>query len=97
MREPCPSTDLPGREPRDRGAGKDRAIDPMSGKNTSAKKEPDPARAFWVADGRQPFMPASVSRPLPSIIYPFGSPMRGGCGRFLSGVIGAFHPAIGSR
>ena len=25
---------------------KDRAIDPMSGRNTSAKEEPDPARAF---------------------------------------------------
>jgi hypothetical protein len=37
------------------------------------------------ADGRQPFMPASVSRPLPFESCPFGFAMRGGCGRFPSG------------
>ena len=41
--------------------GKDRPIDPTSGKNTSASPSPIRFRANGQADGRQPFMPLRVS------------------------------------
>ena len=35
---------------------KNRAIDPTSGRNTPASKEPEPVSSF-AADGRQPLLP----------------------------------------
>ncbi|SRR5271157_1628520 len=42
----------------------------MSGKNSPAWKEPEPVSSLGHADGRQPFMPASVSQPLPLRLIP---------------------------
>ena len=48
----------PGLEPGTEDlAEKDRPIDPMSGKNSPAWKEPEPVSSLSHADGRQPFMP----------------------------------------
>jgi hypothetical protein len=38
-------------------------------------KEPDPASSLWLADGRQPFMPANISQSLPSSLIPSVSPI----------------------
>ena len=73
---------------------KDRAIDPMSGKNTSAEEEPDPGSSLWLADGRQPFIACECLTMPVFEPYPFGFAIRGGSGRFLSGAFSAFHPAI---
>jgi hypothetical protein len=70
-------------------AEKDRPIDPMSGKNTSAEKSPIRGQAFESADGRQPFMPLECLTTPAFDTYPFGFAMRGGCGRFPSGALRA--------
>ncbi len=57
-------------------------------KNAPLEMSPIRCRAFQ-ADGRQPFMPANISQPLPLILIPSVAPMRGGCGRFPSGALRA--------
>ena len=86
---------IPGSKARGpRTGNKDRPIDPMSGKNTSASQK---ARTGFraLASGRAPALHASrsISQSLPSRLIPFVSLMRGGCGRFCRARSGAFHPA----
>ena len=82
------SSDLPAAEPHEREEGKrasmdqkprtrakDRPIDPTSGRNSPASPGPNRFRTNGQADGRQPFMPKSISQPLPSILIPSVSPI----------------------
>ena len=76
-------------------AEKDRPIDPTSGKNSPASKEPEPVSEPIQADGRQPFMPQEYLTtpafnliPSVSLITRRMRPLS--VGRFDN----AFHPAI---
>ena len=53
---------------------KDGPIDPMFGKNASARG-PDPVSSLWVADGRQPFMPCDYLTSPAFNTDPSGSPI----------------------
>ena len=55
--------------------GTDRPIDPTSGRNSPASPGPNRFRTNGQADGRQPFMPKSISQSLPSILIPSVSPI----------------------
>jgi hypothetical protein len=65
---------------------KDRPIDPMPGRNASARKSP--IRLEPLASGRAPALHASGVSHNPRLqTYPFSSPMQGWCGRFSSGAL----------
>jgi hypothetical protein len=74
---------------------KDRPIDPMCGKNyVRLKRARSRFEPNGQADGRQPFMPASVSRRLSLSLIPSVAPVRGGLRPlFVGRVENAFHPA----
>ena len=72
--------------PKARGSGeKDRPIDPMSARIRPLENEPEPVFEPMTS-GRAPALHACECLTIPAFkSYPFNSPTRGECGRFLSG------------
>ena len=89
-----PASTDPGTCARDRDlAEKDRPIDPMSGKKFVRKRARTGFEPNGQADGRQPFMPATVSQSLPSSLFPSFRPREADAAAFRRAREAPFHPA----